>query len=74
MQVARAGGQRSEVETKMLNVRIEKLTSLLEGVNAEHGMLLEQVKTSEEGLYKGRKANIALKAEKVGRGATCGQR
>ena len=55
----------SEDETKVLNARIEKLTAILEGVNVEHGMLLEQVKTSEEGLYKARKANIALKADKV---------
>ena len=32
-------------------------------------MLLEQVKTSEEGLYKARKANISLKTEKVKKGA-----
>ena len=64
-QVARAGGQRSEDESKVLNARIEKLTSILEGVNAEHGMLLDQVKASEEGLLKGRKANTSLKADKV---------
>ena len=63
--VARAGGQRSEDETRGLNARIERLTGVLEGVNAEHGMLLEQVKSSEESLYKARKANITLKADKV---------
>ncbi len=41
--VARAGGVRSEEETRALNARIEKLTAILEGVNGEHSMLLEQV-------------------------------
>ncbi|GAX79427.1 hypothetical protein CEUSTIGMA_g6868.t1 [Chlamydomonas eustigma] len=62
--VARAGGHRTEDETRLLNARIEKLTGILEGVNAEHGMLLEQVKHSEENLFKARKANISLKADK----------
>ena len=53
--VARAGGVRSEEETRVLNARIEKLTQVLEGVNAEHGMLLEQVKHSEEDLMKARR-------------------
>ena len=42
--VARAGGVRSEEETRALNARIEKLTAVLEGVNNEHSMLLEQVR------------------------------
>jgi hypothetical protein len=42
--VARAGGVRSEEETRALNTRIEKLASVLEGVNGEHSMLLEQVR------------------------------
>ena len=41
--VARAGGVRSEEETRALNARIEKLAGVLEGVNGEHSMLLEQV-------------------------------
>lgn len=44
--VARAGGVRSEEETRSLNARIEKLTVVLEGVNAEHSMLMEQVSMS----------------------------
>lgn len=35
---------RSEEETRALNARIEKLTAILEGVNAEYSMLLEQVR------------------------------
>lgn len=49
----------------MLNARIEKLTTILEGVNGEHSMLLEQVKHSEEDLLKARRHNTALKGEKV---------
>ena len=41
--VARAGGVRTEEETRVLNARIEKLAAILEGVNTEHSMLLEQV-------------------------------
>ena len=48
--VARAGGERSDDETRVLNGRIAKLTETLEGVNAEHGMLSGQVKKAEEDL------------------------
>lgn len=41
--MARAQGVRSEEETRALNSRIEKLTSVLEVVNSEHSMLLKQV-------------------------------
>ena len=41
--MARAKGVRSDEETRQLNARIAQLTGVLEGVNAEHGMLLEQV-------------------------------
>jgi hypothetical protein len=41
--IARAGGHRSDDEARTLNARIAKLTEILEGVNAEHAMLLEQV-------------------------------
>ena len=43
--VARAGGVRSEEETRALNARIEKLTIVLESVNSENGMLLDQVRS-----------------------------
>ncbi len=46
--VARAKGVRSDEETKQLNLRIQQLTSLLEGVNGEHLMLLEQVRHTQE--------------------------
>lgn len=42
--IARAGGHRSDDEARALNARIAKLTEILEGVNAEHSMLLEQVR------------------------------
>jgi hypothetical protein len=38
-----SGGVRSEEESRALHARIEKLTTILEGVNTEHSMLLEQV-------------------------------
>jgi hypothetical protein len=41
--IARAGGHRSDDEARALNARIAKLTEILEGVNAEHSMLLDQV-------------------------------
>lgn len=41
--IARAGGHRSDDEARALNARIAKLSEILEGVNAEHAMLLEQV-------------------------------
>lgn len=41
-----AGGVRSEEEARALHARIEKLTTVLEGVNVEHAMLLEQVRPS----------------------------
>lgn len=44
-QVQRAGGERTDDEKRALNARIEKLTSQLEGVNAEHSMLTEQATT-----------------------------
>ncbi|MEW5311178.1 MAG: hypothetical protein WDW38_002914 [Sanguina aurantia] len=63
--VARAGGVRSEEETRSLNARIGKLTAVLEGVNAEHSMLMEQVKHAQEDLLTARRAHGTLKADKV---------
>ncbi|KAJ9515479.1 hypothetical protein QJQ45_016481 [Haematococcus lacustris] len=63
--VARAGGVRSEEESRALHARIEKLTAVLEGVNAEHSMLLDQVKHSEEDLLKARRVNVAFSADKA---------
>ncbi len=62
--VARAGGVRSEEETRALNGRIEKLTTVLEAVNTEHSMLMEQVKHSEEDLLRARRANASLRQQK----------
>ncbi|GIL44733.1 hypothetical protein Vafri_2248 [Volvox africanus] len=63
--VARAGGVRSEEETRALNARIEKLTSILDGVCQEHSMLMEQVKRAEEDLLAARRTNGALRADKA---------
>ncbi|KAG2422661.1 hypothetical protein HXX76_015898 [Chlamydomonas incerta] len=63
--VARAGGVRSEEETRALNARIEKLTAILEGVNAEYSMLLEQVKRAEDDLLAARRANTGLRGDKA---------
>ncbi|KAL0035076.1 hypothetical protein WJX79_010085 [Trebouxia sp. C0005] len=54
VQVARAGGTRTDEETKHLNAKIAKLTEVLDGVNAEHAMLTSQVKKAEEDLSHGR--------------------
>jgi len=48
--VARAGGERSDEETRVLNQRIQKLNKILEGVNAEYNLLSSQVKLAEENL------------------------
>lgn len=63
--VARAQGVRSDEETRALTARIERLTQVLEGVNAEHSMLLEQVKRAEEDLLKARRSNTRLRADKA---------
>ncbi|GLI65004.1 hypothetical protein VaNZ11_008430 [Volvox africanus] len=63
--VARAGGVRSEEETRALNARIEKLTSILDSVCQEHSMLMEQVKRAEEDLLAARRTNGALRADKA---------
>lgn len=41
--MSRAQGHRTEDETRALGEKIEQLTGVLEGVNAEHAMLMEQV-------------------------------
>lgn len=47
--ISRAQGKRSDDEARALNARIEKLTAMLENVNAEHAMLLEQVRLAARG-------------------------
>ncbi|KAK9820385.1 hypothetical protein WJX72_009778 [[Myrmecia] bisecta] len=63
--VARAGGERSDEETRALNLRIAKLTQVLEGVNAEHAMLVAQVKKAEEDLGVARRHNQEHSKEKA---------
>lgn len=41
--LARAKGHRSEDETRALNLRIEQLSKAMEGVAAQHSMLVGQV-------------------------------
>ncbi|KAL0022746.1 hypothetical protein WJX77_010866 [Trebouxia sp. C0004] len=53
VQVSRAAGTRTDEETKHLNVKIVKLTEVLDGVNAEHAMVTSQVKKAEEDLSHG---------------------
>ena len=48
--VARASGERSDEETRVLNQRIEKLTTVLEGVNVEHTLLTNQLKQAQDNL------------------------
>mmetsp|Transcript_9124 Transcript_9124/g.17160 ORF Transcript_9124/g.17160 Transcript_9124/m.17160 type:complete len:907 (-) Transcript_9124:51-2771(-) len=62
--VSRAKGVRSEEETRALNARIEKLTAILEGVNAEHGTLLQQVKHAEDDLLNARRRSTALRTDR----------
>ncbi|KAF8063069.1 CCDC39 [Scenedesmus sp. PABB004] len=61
--IARAGGRRSDDEARALNARIAQLTEVLAGVNAEHAMLLGQVKQAETDLGEARRASGALGAE-----------
>mmetsp|Transcript_4386 Transcript_4386/g.10991 ORF Transcript_4386/g.10991 Transcript_4386/m.10991 type:complete len:540 (-) Transcript_4386:72-1691(-) len=61
--VQRAAGERTDDEKRALNARIEKLTGQLEGVNAEHSMLSEQVKLVEDALTKARRTYNNLKSD-----------
>ncbi|CAG9467503.1 unnamed protein product [Pedinophyceae sp. YPF-701] len=61
--VARAQGERTDEEKRALNARIEELTQELEGVNAEHSMLLSQVKRAEEDLYRAKRRHMGLREE-----------
>ncbi|GBF94678.1 flagella associated protein [Raphidocelis subcapitata] len=58
--LSRAQGHRTEDETRALRERIEQLTGTLEGVAAEHSMLVEQVKAAEVALQDSRRANEAF--------------
>lgn len=62
--VARAKGERSDEETRTLNEKIDALSQVLEGVNAQHGMLLGQVKKAEDDLGHATVANQNLNKEK----------
>ena len=67
--VSRAQGERSDEETRELNAQIERLTRELEGVNAEHAMLLAQLKKAMDNLGHARRKSQQLLGAKVGRAA-----
>lgn len=62
--VSRAKGERSDVETKELTEQIQKFTSELESVNAEHALLLSQLKKAEDDLGHARRKNTKLSNDK----------
>jgi coiled-coil domain-containing protein 39 len=62
--VARAQGERSDDETAALNSRIKVLTVQLEGVNAQHTMLLGQVRKAEDDLEQANSARTRLTRER----------
>lgn len=62
--VSRARGERSDAETKELTEQIEKLTQELEKVNAEHALLLSQLKRVEDDLGHARRKNTKLSEDK----------
>lgn len=63
--LARAKGQRTDEEAKALTARIDKLTTILEGVNVEYTMLVDQVKQAEEDLLQARQRNAVLVTDRA---------
>ena len=65
--VARAQGERTDDEKRLLNERIEKLTGDLEAVNAEFAMLGGQVKRAEDDLTRARRThqNLTMESENL---------
>ncbi|CAD7704050.1 unnamed protein product, partial [Ostreobium quekettii] len=63
--VSRAQGERSDEETRELNTQIERLTRELEGVNAEHAMLLAQLKKAMDNLGQASRKNKQLLGAKA---------
>ena len=62
--VSRAKGERSDEETRALNIKIDGLTQQLEGVNAQHSMLQAQVKKAEDDLSHAIRAHNNLNKDK----------
>lgn len=62
--ISRAQGKRSDDEVRAMNARIERLTGMLENVNAEHTMLLEQCKNTEDDLLAARRDSVKINKEK----------
>mmetsp|Transcript_5711 Transcript_5711/g.6544 ORF Transcript_5711/g.6544 Transcript_5711/m.6544 type:complete len:927 (+) Transcript_5711:140-2920(+) len=56
--VARAAGERSDEEKRLLNAKIENLTQQLEEKTAEHSMLSASVKRAEDDLNAARRKNV----------------
>lgn len=59
--VARASGERSDEEKRILNEKIGAMTKELEGINAEHSMLVGQVKHAEQDLITAKRKHVNLK-------------
>mmetsp|Transcript_34211 Transcript_34211/g.88356 ORF Transcript_34211/g.88356 Transcript_34211/m.88356 type:complete len:922 (-) Transcript_34211:296-3061(-) len=62
--VARAQGERSMEERKILNAKIEELTGNLEEQVAQHTMLVQQIKRLEDDLRAARRTVTSHEAEK----------
>jgi len=60
--VARAGGSRSDEETRLLTAKIAGITETLDERVAEHNMLTASVKRAEDDLAAARRRNLELKA------------
>lgn len=60
--VARAGGARSDEETRLLTAKIAAVTEVLDERVAEHNMLTASVKRAEDDLAAARRRNLELKA------------
>ena len=60
--VARAGGVRSDEETRILTAKIAAITEILDERVAEHNMLTASVKRAEDDLAAARRRNLELKA------------
>jgi len=58
--VARAGGDRSDEEKRLLNAKIEILATQLEDRTAEHAMLSTSVKRAEDNLHSARRQHSEL--------------
>mmetsp|Transcript_5128 Transcript_5128/g.9691 ORF Transcript_5128/g.9691 Transcript_5128/m.9691 type:complete len:950 (+) Transcript_5128:130-2979(+) len=61
--VARAGGERSDEEKRLLNAKIEQLAAVLEEKTSEHSMLSASLKRAEDDLHIARRRNADFSKE-----------